>query len=118
VETVFSGTEIVGLPWQTISAFLRIITNRQLRGDSLTMEEAAAIVDEWAALPVVRFLSAGERHWGHFKRMLVDGKVSGPMTSDAELAAVTMENAGVLYTTDRDFARFPGLKWVNPLETK
>jgi uncharacterized protein len=118
VETVFSGTEIVGLPWQTISAFLRIITNRQLRGERLTMEEAAEIIDEWAALPVVHLLSAGERHWAHFKRMLVDGKVSGPMTSDAELAAVTMENAGVLYTTDRDFARFPGLKWVNPLDAK
>ena len=118
VEAAFSGTEMVGLPWQTVSAFLRIITNRQLRGDRLSMEEAAGIVEEWATLPVVHLLSPGERHWSHFKRMLLDGKVSGPMTTDAELAAVTMQNAGVLYTTDRDFARFPGLKWVNPLESK
>lgn len=116
VEAVFSGTEIVGIPWQTVSAFLRIITNRQLRGDRLSMQEAVAIVDEWVALPIVHLLSPGEHHWGHFKRMLLDGKVTGPMTTDGELAAVTMEYAGTLYTTDRDFARFPGLKWVNPLE--
>jgi hypothetical protein len=47
--------------------------------------------------------------------MLVEGKASGPLTTDAQLAALTIENGGVLYTTDRDFARFPGLKWVNPL---
>jgi toxin-antitoxin system PIN domain toxin len=115
IEDVLSGTEAVGLPWQTISAFLRIITNRQLQGDRLSMVEAAAIVEEWSALPVVHLLAPGDRHWAFFRRMLVEGQVSGPLTTDAELAALTMENGGVLYTTDRDFARFPGLKWVNPL---
>ena len=115
VEEVFSGTEAVGLPWQTVSAFLRIITNRQLIGERLSMEEAAAVVEEWAAMPVVHLLAPGVRHWAFFRRMLVEGKVSGPMTTDAQLAALTMENGGVLYTADRDFARFPGLKWVDPL---
>ncbi len=115
VEAAFSGAEAVGLPWQTVSAFLRIITNRHLAGNRLSMEEAATIVDEWAALPVVHFLAPGDRHWAFFRRMLIDGKASGPLTTDAELAALTMENGGVLYTTDRDFARFPGLKWTNPL---
>ena len=115
VEEVFSGTEAVGLPWQTVSAFLRIITNRNLVGDRLSMEEAATVVEEWAAQPMVHLLAPGDRHWAFFRRMLVEGKVSGPMTTDAELAALTMENGGVLYTTDRDFARFPGLKWVDPL---
>lgn len=115
VEAIFSGTEAVGLPWQSVSAFLRIITNRHLTGNRLSMEEAAAIVDEWAAVPVVYLLAPGDRHWAFFRRMLIDGKVSGPLTTDADLAALTMENGGVLYTTDRDFARFPGLKWTNPL---
>ena len=115
VEDVFSGTEAVGLPWQTVSAFLKIITNRQLIGERLSMEEAAAVVEEWAAMPVVHLLAPGVRHWAFFRRMLVEGKVSGPMTTDAQLAALTMENGGVLYTADRDFARFPGLKWVDPL---
>lgn len=115
IETVFSGTEAVGLPWQTISAFLRIITNRQLPGGRLPMEEATALVEEWAALPVVHLLAPRDRHWSFFRRMLLEGKASGPLTTDAQLAALTIENGGVLYTTDRDFARFPGLKWVNPL---
>jgi predicted nucleic acid-binding protein len=63
----------------------------------------------------VHLLAPGDRHWAFFRRMLIDGKASGPLTTDAELAALTMENGGVLYTTDRDFARFPGLKWTNPL---
>ena len=115
VEDIFSGTEAVGLPWQTVSAFLRILTNRHLPGNRLSMDEAATIVDQWAALPVVHFLAPGDGHWAFFRRMLIDGEAGGPLTTDAELAALTMENGGVLYTTDRDFARFPGLKWTNPL---
>ena len=115
IEDILSGTETVGLPWQTMSAFYRIITNRHLPGDQLSLEDALATIDEWVAIPVVRLLAPAERHWVFFRRMLADGKAIGPLTSDAELAALTMENGGVLYTTDRDFARFPGLKWVNPL---
>ena len=47
--------------------------------------------------------------------MIVEGQASGALISDAQLAALTMEYGGVLHTTDRDFARFPGLQWVNPL---
>ena len=115
VEGVFSGMEPVGLPWQTISAFLRISTNLRLAGNRFAMEEAVMIVDLWAGLPVVHLLGPRDRHWSFFRRMLLEGKASGPLTTDAQLAALTIENGGVLYTTDRDFARFPGLKWVNPL---
>jgi len=69
-------------------------------------------------LKQVRLLTPTERHWTLFQRMLVEGQVRGPLTSDAELAALTIEYGGVLYTTDRDFARFPGLRWVNPLEER
>jgi toxin-antitoxin system PIN domain toxin len=116
LEETLSGVEPVGIPWQTISAFLRISTNSRLPGDRFRMDEAAAIVDQWAALSTVHLLAPGDRHWAFFRRMLVEGKVSGPMTTDAELAALTIENGGVLYTTDRDFARFPSLKWINPLD--
>jgi toxin-antitoxin system PIN domain toxin len=117
IEAVFSGTEPAGLPWQTISAFLRIITNRQLPGSRLSTEEAVALVDDWAALPMVRLLAPRDRHWAFLRRTLVEGSASGPLATDAQLAALTIENGGELYTTDRDFARFPGLKWVNPFAT-
>ena len=117
IQALFSGTEPVGLPWQTISAFLRILTNPRIPGDRLTMDEAVAIVDEWASLPQAHLLGPEDRHWALFRRMLLEGAASGPLTTDAELAALTIEHGGILYTTDRDFARFPGLKWINPLAT-
>ena len=48
--------------------------------------------------------------------MIVEGQASGVLVSDAHLAALTIEYGGVLHTTDRDFSRFPGLRWTNPLE--
>jgi uncharacterized protein len=115
VEGAFLGDEPVGLPWQNISAFLRILTYPEAFGERFTMEQAAGIVDEWLALPHVRALVPGEGHWKLFQEMLAKGDVRGKLTSDAALAALTVEYGGVLYTNDRDFARFPGLRWVNPL---
>jgi predicted nucleic acid-binding protein len=79
------------------------------------MENALALVEQWMILPNVRLLTPGERHWGLLRRMLLEGQARGPMATDAQLAALTIEYGGVLYTTDRDFARFPGLRWVDPL---
>jgi toxin-antitoxin system PIN domain toxin len=115
LEKVFSGQELVGLPGQTVSAFLRIHTNFRLPGDRFNMEEAARVVDQWMELPQVRLLVPGEHHWSLFRRVLLEGQVRGPLTTDAELAALTIEYGGVLYTNNRGFGRFPGLRWVNPL---
>lgn len=60
-------------------------------------------------------LGPGEQHWPLFRKMLVEGPASGDLIRDAQLAALTIEYGGVLYTTDRDFARFPGLRWTNPI---
>jgi uncharacterized protein len=115
LEKVFSGAEPVGLPWQTLAAFIRIVTNPRLPGFRRSAEEALRVVDEWLEQPNVRGLVSGDQHWSLFRRMIVEGQASGPLVSDAQLAAVTIEYGGVLYTTDRDFARFPGLRWMNPL---
>jgi uncharacterized protein len=115
VEDVFSGDEPIGLPWQTLSAFIRVLTNPGLFGERFTMRQVLAIVDEWIEMPDVRVLSPGEDHWEYLREMLVGGDVRGKLTTDAELAALTIEYGGVLYTNDRNFARFPGLRWMNPL---
>jgi hypothetical protein len=112
---VFSGPEPIGLPWQVVWAFLRLTTNPRIFANSLSMEKAVGIVQPWMELKQVRLLAPGERHWSLLQKMLIEGQVRGPLTTDAELAALTIEYGGVLYTTDRDFARFPGLRWVNPL---
>jgi uncharacterized protein len=114
VEELFSGSELVGLTWQTIAAFLRVSTNSRL-GGSRPVAEAADEIEEWLEQPNIRILAPGEDHWLLLRRMVVQGQASGPLVSDAQIAALTIEYGGVLYTADRDFARFPGLQWKDPL---
>ncbi|HZI34061.1 MAG TPA: TA system VapC family ribonuclease toxin, partial [Candidatus Binatia bacterium] len=101
---------------QTVAAFLRVVTNPKLPGDRFTPEEASQIVDGWLDQPNVRLLAPGDQHWPVLKQMLMEGQARGPLVSDAQLAALTIEYGGVLQTTDRDFTRFPGLRVNNPLE--
>jgi hypothetical protein len=112
---VFSGPELIGLPWQVVWAFLRLSTSPRIFTNSLSMEQAVNIVQQWMELKQIRLLAPGEHHWDLLRQVLIDGQARGPLTTDAELAALTIEYGGVLYSTDRDFARFPGLRWVNPL---
>lgn len=115
LEELLSGVEAVGLPWQSVSAFLRVITNRRLPGTRVTLEQAVQVVDEWLQQPNVQVLVPADQHWSVLRQMILEGRASGPLVSDAEIAAITIEQGGVLHTTDRDFARFLGLRWKNPL---
>ena len=116
VDSVFSGDETVALPWQTIGAFLRIVTHPGLPGNRLDLETAVGIVDSWLDQPNTRLLSPGDSHWNQLRPTILEGQASGALLTDAQLAALVIESGGTLYTTDRDFARFPGLRWMNPLE--
>jgi toxin-antitoxin system PIN domain toxin len=115
LEKIFSAADPIGIPIQSISAFLRIMTQRSLRGSCFSLPEAVEIAEEWLSLPQVRLLVPEERHWPMFRRMLLEGHASGRLVTDAQIAAITMEYGGELQTNDRDFARFPGLRWRNPL---
>jgi uncharacterized protein len=115
LEKILSAPEPVGIPLQSISAFLRISTQRGALRAPYTVQEAVAFVDEWIALPQVRLLAGGDRHWAILKRMLLEGHASGRSVTDAEIAAMTIEYGGELQTNDRGFARYPGLRWNNPL---
>lgn len=115
IERVFSEGNLVGIPWQTVSAFLRVITNPNLPGQRFSADEAVQAVDQWSQQPNVRFLGPGDQHWVLLRRLLVEGQARGPLVTDAQLAALAIEHGGVLHSTDRDFARFPGLRWTNPL---
>lgn len=116
VEKTFSSDEPVGLSWQTAAAFLRVVTNPKLGSDRFTIEEAVSVVEQWLEQPNVRLLAPGDRHWPILRSALVDGQARGPLVTDAQLAALTIEYGGVLHTTDRGFARFPLLRWKNPLQ--
>lgn len=115
LEAVLSGTDVVGFAWLTLWAFVRISTNPRVFDNPLSASEAADAVSSWLDQPVSTILQPGERHWDILRAVARDGQAVGPLFMDAVLAAIAMEHGATLCTTDRDFARFPGLKWTNPL---
>ena len=115
VEDVLSGDESVGLAWIVILAFLRITTRPGILRRQLTHEDALAYVDEWLGLDCVHAVVPGPQHWGLLRTLLETAGTAGNLTSDAHLAALAIEQGATLYSTDGDFARFPGLRHVNPL---
>ena len=117
VEKILSEEIVVGLPWQTVAAFIRIATNPRIPGERLTLDQAVEVVDQWLEQPNVLLLSPGDQHWSILRKMLIAGQARGPLTTDAQLAALTIEHGGVLHTADRAFGRFSGLAWTNPIES-
>jgi uncharacterized protein len=117
LEATLTGPELVRFAWLTFWAFLRISTNPRVFEHPLSIHEAEAIVSSWLAQPVAGTLEPGERHWPIFRSLAADGQISGPLVMDAALAAIAIEHGATLCTTDRDFARFAGLSWKNPLRT-
>lgn len=116
LDEVLSGSASVRFAWLTLWAFLRISTNLRVFERPLSSAEAAASVSSWLAQPSVGILEPGERHWGILAGLLGAGQATGPLVMDAALAALAIEHGATLQTTDRDFARFAGLSWKNPLE--
>lgn len=115
LESAFSGRELVRIAWMTVFAFLRISTNPHVFERPLSTDEASAIVSSWLTQPSVEPLEPGDRYWEIFQSVMRDGQATGPLVMDAALAALAIEHGATLQTTDKDFARFSGLKWVNPL---
>lgn len=117
VESTFSGHVPVRLPWVTVLAFLRITTNPSIFRHPFSVAEATEIVDDWLSRPAVALLEPTERHWSLFREQLLKGQASGPLTTDAHLAALAIEHGATVYTSDSDFSRFPDVTTINPLET-
>ena len=105
-----------GIPVYCLHGFLRIITHPQIGRSRMSMPEALGIAGEWLALPQVRLLNPGEHHWQHLREVIEQSRAVGPFVSDAALAATVIEHGATLQTNDRGFARFPGLRWNNPLK--
>jgi uncharacterized protein len=113
-----SGSSPVGLCWPVLTAFLRISTNRRLHVRPLTTLEAIGKVHSWLDQPCVRVVEAGPSHWQILRRLLEKTGASANLVSDAHLAALAIGYEALLCSCDHDFARFPGLKWVDPLKEK
>lgn len=118
LEAALGGCELVRFAWLTLWAFLRIGTNPRVFERPLSTSEADAVISSWLAQPAAGILEPGERHWDILRGLMRAGQTSGPLVMDAVVAAIAVEHGATLCTTDRDFARFPGLKWMNPLAVR
>jgi uncharacterized protein len=115
LESELAGPGPVGLAWTSLLAFMRISTSPRVFPAPFSPEEAIAVLDRLLDHPSLAVLQPGPRHWPILRRLLVESQVRGPLTMDAHLAALALEHGATMYTTDRDFSRFVGLRVVNPL---
>lgn len=114
LEKRLGGVEKVGLPWHSLLAFMRIVTNPRLFAPPTRTREAWETVQAWLAQPVVWIPAPTERHTTILSKLLVD-EIHDDLVPDAHLAALAIEHGLTVCSTDGDFARFPGVRWENPL---
>jgi hypothetical protein len=115
LESTLSGSETVGLSWNVLLAFLRVSTRAALFREPLSAQLALDIIGEWLDQPAATIVHPGPRHLPILRGLLLPLGVGGNLTGDAHLAALAIEHGAELCSSDSDFARFPGLKWRNPL---
>lgn len=110
LETVIVGDARFALSRMTLSAVVRITTNRRSYPVASTLEEAFGFCDDLMAQPHCHLIEPGERHWDIFRRLCVETGTRGGDTIDAWFAALAIEWGCEWVTFDRDFLKFPGLK--------
>jgi len=111
---IVAGDERFGVSPMALSAVVRITTNPQAFRMPSATEEAFGFCNDILRLPHCEIVEPGERHWDIFRRLCVETKTRGPRVTDAWFAALAIESGCEWITLDRDFARFPGLKWRVP----
>ena len=115
LDARLSGAARVGLPWPSLLGFLRLVTNRRFLARPLSTEEAWGQVAAWLGCDVVWVPQPTERHAEVLGQLLALPGIRAGLVPDAHLAALAIEHGLILCSTDGDFARFPNLRWENPL---
>ena len=115
LESALNGPQRAGLPWQTLTAFLRIATHPRVFPHPLSPADAADQVEEWLAAPSAWVPEPSGRHAEVLLGLVRGQRLTGALVSDAHLAALALEHGVALWSTDADFARFAGLVWHDPL---
>ena len=115
VASLAEGKEPWALPWPCVYEFLRVVTHPRVFSPPTDLIAALEDLDSLLESPSLIMLGEGRRHPGYMRRMLIEGRAAGNIVHDAHIAALALEH-GVreLWTTDKDFARFPGLRVRNP----
>ena len=117
-EAALGSNEPVGLAWNVILGFLRLTTRPSIFPRPLEVGEACKWVERWLARPNVRIVQEADEHMRLLRGLLEETGAAGNLTSDAHLAALALSHGATLLSFDNDFARFPRLRWINPLTDK
>ncbi|MCC6416504.1 MAG: PIN domain-containing protein [Opitutaceae bacterium] len=113
-----AGPEGVDLAWVVLLAFIRLSAHPRVFHTPFGPAEALERVEVWLSLPHVAIFSPKASRFTTLNALLRQAGTAGNLTTDAHLAALAIDHNPVLHTTDADFARFPDLKWKNPLRRR
>lgn len=116
LTSVLNGNRRVGIPWQTLGAFLRISTHPRVSLRPLSPGQAWSFVDRWLSSEVAWIPSPSRATAEILGGLVSTAAVTANLIPDAQLAALAIEYGLTLYSNDSDFARFDGLRWENPLQ--
>jgi toxin-antitoxin system PIN domain toxin len=114
-EATLNGERQVGLASATLFGFLRISTNRKVFDEPLAVHDAIERVERWLGQDLVTFLVPGSRHLSIAFQLLERLGTAANLTTDVQIAAHALEHNAEVFSNDRDFGRFEGLRWTNPL---
>jgi hypothetical protein len=115
LEDALAESDEVAIPLVVILAFLRVMTDPRLFDAPMPVPEATRIVTEWLSLPNVGMAQPTSGHVDMVADLARTGKVRGAALMDAHVAALALEHGATLVTSDRGFARFPGLRVEDPV---
>ena len=114
-EECVSGPEPVGLIAVVLFAFIRVGTSPRVFEEPFSIAEASRHVQAWLAAPTTELLSVARADVDQALAWLTEAGSGGNLTTDAQIAAVARRCRAQVHTADTDFARFPGVRWKNPL---
>jgi hypothetical protein len=114
-EDLLGGENAIGLTGPAVFGYVRIATNPRVFDPPLAVDAALARIEEWLDQPPVHFLLPGPRHLEIAFRLLRHVGTASNLTTDVQLAAHAIENQAEVHSNDVDFARFPELRWANPI---
>ena len=115
LERQLSGSETFAFAWAVLLAFLRLATNPRVFDAPLSVDEAFELIDSWLDQPPTTVVHPTDRHAAIVRELLTPLGSAGNLTTDAHLAALSIEHGAELWSADADFARFPRVDWRNPL---
>lgn len=104
------------IPWPCVHEFLAIATHLKIYSPPTPLRVAIDQVESWLESPSLVLLTESEKYWPGFRSLLDAGKITGPQVHDARIAGLCLlHGIRELWTADRDFSRFPGVRVRNPL---